>query len=128
MATKKRPRRTDDAAPNKRQQGSDDPGEYVAWLRARGVRWDEGSILTSTEGCVAGWGCLAQKKFRKGGTGFKPEQGARHLRNISGTTNAVDWATLGPHLPAQRPVAEHLAAQVFPLLGLSKWSAQLTTD
>ena len=68
-------------------------GSYEAWLLERGVRWDRAQVETTTEGVVAGWGCVARKPIPKGARLFRvPRQaclGARS-RNPDADPDDVD--------------------------------------
>lgn len=101
-ATKKRQRSSDDDATTKRQYSAEDDGGYAAWLRSRGARWEEGSVLLTTKGSVAGWGYVAQKKLRKGEAIFRvPREaclGARRPR-------------VGDESPQEDTQARHLHAR-----------------
>lgn len=40
--------------------------EYAAWLRSRGVSWNEDALTTTTAGVVAGWGVVATEALSAG--------------------------------------------------------------
>lgn len=50
--------------------------EYTCWLKSRGVVWSERRVLTTTEGVVAGWGCVATAPIKRGEELFRVPRAA----------------------------------------------------
>ena len=69
MAKKQKRRRSDDGS----SSASDRPPAivaYEAWLRKRGVQWDDAVGITNV-GVAAGWGCIARRRISKGAKLFR---------------------------------------------------------
>ena len=49
---------------------------YEDWLRSRGVTWNESAVRTTAEGVVAGVGCVATRKIRRGEELFRVPRNA----------------------------------------------------
>ena len=60
---RERKRRVDSLEPEELAEEAD---EYSRWLRAHGVVWSGRRLRTTTDGVVAGWGCVATAQIKRG--------------------------------------------------------------